>query len=377
MKRRLSLLFIFLFYLAAAPAILQGSESLSLKGFAGAIVKMDISSRLLTVKTFDKKTVQVQIPSDIPVVKSMITMKLDDFSPGEEVFITTGRSGEEPVTARNLFSLDSALLMAAGNVSLYEYTGNISRIDRKSSTVELRTSTGASREVLVTDYTKLERSFRKAALPDFKTGETVFCEVRFKGLPTQTTMAVAALSLYDTLSYVCNKMAVTLGNATARGTVRDIDLQRKTLTVEKTAVQFGSDTLWVMDRTRGRKKDVKGRTVIILSQPPSRVARAIIDPAAKEEILSAITIYRDIFRRGALSPIAEGKVIRIEAEKNLIVVQNRWGRNQVLRTSPGNTSFVTGHQNGSHQSLSDIQNGESVYIEGYPPDQATKVVRLQ
>lgn len=374
MKRRISLLFLFFFYLTMAPAVLRGSDSLSLKGFAGTIVKLDISSRLLTVKTFEKKTIQVFIPQDIPIVKSMIRMKIEDFAAGEEVFITTGRSSEEPVTARNLFSLESALLMAAGNVSLYEYTGIVSRIDRKASTVELKTSTGASREMLITDYTKLEKNFRKAALPDFKTGDTVFCEVRFKGLPTQTTMAVAALSLYDTLSYVCNKMAVTLGSETARGTVNELNTQKKTLVVGKTALQYGNDTLWVMDRARGKKKDVKGKTVIILALPSSSMARAIIDPASKEEVLSAMTVYRDIFRRGALSPIAEGKVTRLEVEKNLIVVQNRWGRNQVLRTSPGNTSFFSG--NDSHSSLSDIQKGESLYIEGYPPDQATKVIKL-
>jgi len=374
MKRRICLLFLFFFYLTMAPAVLRGSESLSLKGFAGTIVKLDISSRLLTVKTFEKKTIQVFIPQDIPIVKSMIRMKMEDFAVGEEVFITTGRSSEEPVTARNLFSLESALLMAAGNVSLYEYTGIVSRIDRKASTVELKTSTGASREMLITDYTKLEKNFRKAALPDFKTGDTVFCEVRFKGLPTQTTMAVAALSLYDTLSYVCNKMAVTLGSEMTRGSVHELNTQKKTLVVGKTILQYGNDTLWVMDRARGKKKDVKGKTVIILALPSSSMARAIIDPASKEEVLSAMTIYRDIFRRGALSPIAEGKVTRLEVEKNLIVVQNRWGRNQVLRTSPGNTSFFSG--NDSHTSLSDIQKGESLYIEGYPPDQATKVIKL-
>ncbi|MGV8123411.1 MAG: hypothetical protein AB2L14_26965 [Candidatus Xenobiia bacterium LiM19] len=374
MKRRISLLFLFFFCLTMAPAVLRGSESLSLKGFSGTIVKLDISSRLLTVKTFEKKTIQVFIPQDIPIVKSMIRMKMEDFAAGEEVFITAGRSSEEPVTARNLFSLESALLMAAGNVSLYEYTGIVSRIDRKASTVELKTSTGASREMLITDYTKLEKNFRKAALPDFKTGDTVFCEVRFKGLPTQTTMAVSALSLYDTLSYVCNKMAVTLGSEMARGTVHELNTQKKTLVVGKTALQYGNDTLWVMDRTRGKKKDVKGKTVIILALPSSSMARAIIDPASKEEVLSAMTIYREIFRRGALSPIAEGKVTRLEVEKNLIVVQNRWGRSQVLRTSPGNTSFFS--ENDSHSSLSDIQKGESLYIEGYPPDQATKVIKL-
>ncbi|MHC9540449.1 MAG: hypothetical protein AB9903_13110 [Vulcanimicrobiota bacterium] len=374
MKRRISLLFLFFFYLTMAPAVLRGSESLSLKGFAGTIVKLDISSRLLTVKTFEKKTIQVFIPQDIPIVKSMIRMKMEDFAAGEEVFITTGRSSEEPVTARNLFSLESTLLMAAGNVSLYEYTGIVSRIDRKGSTVELKTSTGASREMLITDYTKLEKNFRKAALPDFKTGDTVFCEVRFKGLPTQTTMAVAALSLYDALSYVCNKMAVTLGSEMARGTVHEINTQKKTLVVGKTLLQYDNDTVWVMDRARGKKKDVKGKTVIILALPSSSMARAVIDPASKEEVLSAMTIYRDIFRRGALSPIAEGKVTRLEVEKNLIVVQNRWGRNQILRTSPGNTSFFSG--NDSHSSLSDIQKGESLYIEGYPPDQATKVIKL-
>jgi len=374
MKRRICLLFLFFFFLTMPPEILRGSDSLSLKGFSGTIVKLDISSRLLTVKTFEKKTIQVFIPQDIPTVKSMIRMKMEDFAAGEEVFITAGRSGEEPVAARNLFSLESALLMAAGNVSLYEYSGIVSRIDRKASTVELRTSTGASREVLITDYTKLEKNFRKAILPDFKTGDTVFCEVRFKGLPTQTTMAVAALSLYDTISYVCNKMAVTLGNELAYGIVKELNTQKKTLVIGKTPLQYGNDTLWIMDRSRWKKKDLKGKTVIILGLPPSRMARAVIDPASKEEVLSAITIYRDIFRRGALSPIAEGKVIRLEAEKNLIVVQNRWGRNQVLRTSPGNTSFVSG--NDSHSSLSDIRKGESLYIEGYPPDQATKVIKI-
>ncbi|GEM_PF-1681554 len=376
MKRRLSLLFLFFFYIMMTPVILRGEESLYLKGFAGTIMKLDISSRHLTVKTFEKKIIHVSIPRDIPIVKSMISMKLEDFSTGEEVFVTTGRNSEEPFTARNLFSLDSALLMAAGNVGLYEYTGIISRIDRKSSTVELKTSTGVSREVLITGYTRLEKNFKKAHITDFKTGETIFCEVRFKGLPTQTTMAIAALSLYDTLSYECNKMAVTLGYEMARGTVHELDTQKKTFVVGRMSLQYSDDTLWIMDRARGKKKEIKGRTVIVLALPSSRMARAIIDPASKEEILKAITIYRDIFRRGALSPIAEGKVIRLEVEKNMFVVQNRWGRNQAVRTSPGNTSFITGHQNGQHSSLTDIQKGESVYIEGYPPDQATKVITL-
>jgi hypothetical protein len=359
--------------LYGAPGGKSGRE------ICGTITRLDSPERLLVIKTFDGKTVRLFIPRECPVIKGLVQANLENFAAGNEIFATTLNDGKDPLVARHLFSMDSALIMAAGNVSLYEYNGTISSIDDKKNTVEIKRAEGVTREILIADYTRLEKNFRKTVLNQFRTGDTVFCELRFRGLPKQTSLNVAALYLYDPLSYVCNKIAVTQGHVTVRGTVNDIDPARKIISLGTSGIPhitYSDTTLWIMGGSRLAAKEFKGRQIIAFLGAGGNSARTILDVQAKNEVLGAMAAYRNIFRYGAISPIAIGK-IQSKPESTVLMLKNSWLQPIPVRTSPGNTIFLWPQKPGGDQKITfeELGNGDMIIVEGYPPDQALRITK--
>jgi hypothetical protein len=355
-------------------------------GVCGTIVRLDSRTRVLTIKTFEGRTVKLFISRECPVIKGLLQARIEDFSTGNEIFATTVNDSAEPLAARHLFSLDSALMMAAGNVSLYEYNGVISSLDIMKNTVEIKKTEGATREILIADYTRLEKDFRPTALTRFKTGDAVFCELRFRGLPKQTSLNMAALYLFDPLSYVCNKIAVTQGNVVVRGTITDIDPARKTISLGNSHiahVTYSDATLWITGTSRTAAKEFKGRQIISFlgnnrNSAAQSTARTILDVQAKNEVLQAMASYRDIFRYGATSPIAMGKIMQAQPERNMLIVRNSWQQPCPVRISPGNTLCTWPQKPGPDQRITfeELENGDTILVEGYPPDQALRIIKL-
>lgn len=362
------------FYCAAGMA-----RDPALKGISGNIVKISEASRIITQRTVDGKTISLSVPKECLIIKNMHRCALSDLDSGEDILVTTTDGTDETLTARNIFSLDSILMMASGNVSIYEYYGRISDLRLKEKSITVKTESGGLKDFVIADYTIMQKNLKKTELKNFKKGDMVVCEARFRGLPKHSSFNVAALYLFDPISYICNKIGSTQGKHFIQGTIKDFNEKSGVLLLDSATLTLKKDSLWIWQNDIN-KNNVKGKRVVAFSKLPGKKdlkqeVSTIIDLSITGEIISSINSYKEILRQGITPPIAVGKVVDVSYNRNQMIIKNKWSIESYVRTSPGNTVY-TSNNNSKEISFESIKKGDMVFIEGYPPDQAIRVIKM-
>lgn len=342
----------------------------------GTITKIQKAQGLITVKTLEEKSLTLTVPRDCPVINELVRREIGDFSVGDAIVASAGDKDEKN-TARCIFSLDSLLMLISGSISISGYNGVISSIDLKTGTVVVKSDSGESREVLIADYTKLEKNFRKAKLSDFKPGDRVFTEDRFGGLPRHS-FNLPVLELFDGFSFVCNKIAATQGTESLQGTVKSVDEASRTLMLNQQQVGFTKDTI-LISGTRD-VKSLKGKKVIVFAgfkHSNRMTASSIFDIVEFGEVMYSVDILKGLWKRGATLPIAVGKVLEVQQEKGQIALRNKWAQEVLVRISPANTLFLSRQKSGmTRVSFGQLKKGDNIFVEGLPPDQGIRVTIL-
>jgi hypothetical protein len=336
------------------------------------------------MKLHDGRTMTFRVAAGAALIKDLMPCPLGNFREGDEIFAASGAESVEsagagitsPPAVDWIFSIDSACMMAAGNVNPYEYGGRFSLYHRKEGTVDLRITGGASRTVLIAPYTKIKKNLKDAGPADFKEGEQVFCETRFRGLEKHAPRTMAALYLHDPLSYLASKLSTARGSLYRAGIVKDTDPAGKWILFDREQVLITSRTLFIPSINADHIDKLKGKKAVLfpLAGEP-RTAGSLFEPRALDSVMASFSAFRQFYRGGGIAPIAAGTVIKADRGKNLFFLQSRWNHQVVIRISPGNTRFITmrkGSEPGG--SLDDLRPGGQVLVLGYPPDQATEVI---
>lgn len=352
-----------------------------LKNVSGIIVTIDLSDSWLVIDTPDWKRIQVCVPPECKIIWNMKDGKLADFKPGWRVVASTFDDRASPIVAQTLADSESAWLMSLGRVTIYEYSGRILYVDPSSGRVILKLKPAGTKTILVTPSTDIQKNCSRAKLSSFSMGNEVYTELRFHGLPMYGSPDMTALYLYDPISYLNARLMATQGPFVLRGAVKNVDKGKAWFNIGGYTVVCNARTTWLVGRSFKGTRDLKGREVIIYSISrvvPSKnvIASAVLDLSAVNYILSTLEHHRGTVQVGSISILAEGTVSSVDRGRNRISVRNQDGEQITVRTSPGNTEFVYMDRPEEKGLTIDIlKEGDRVRVEGYYPDQATRVTK--
>jgi|GEM_PF-4520613 len=358
--------------------IIFSKEQAKLYGVTGTILEINSKEGFLTIKTKGKKEEikKILITPKTKFTKALQNANLKDFKVEEVVTVST----PTPLTANELeantiFDQESAFFLATGQMTVYEYNGKIREI--KGNIVEIGTTDGQIKKLYIYPTTTLRKAQKNVKLQDFKTGDEVFAEVKFRGTPKYEPKEVPATYLFDGVSYVMYLMENRYGPPLVEGKVDAVDVKRGLLLIGKEKVQVNKFTTLHIPLTLKGIEELKGRDIIVYSATrpiPGRtiIAAGILDKEAIPQIIQGLIMSKkEALKRE--HRIIEGEVFSLNISDNSIVVVKDNKQKKITLTP--NTKIV----DKSNTKILDLpieylRQGDKVFVDGYSETQPTYII---